>query len=459
MDNLTDIKEIWRKTLEKLAAEPDSGDLDLWTRPVKPLFLDGDTLRLEVPDQIFYDNLKKRFEEKIIRALSEVCGRAIGLNYSIPVNPVEPAPARAAAAPKPAPAAPAALPANFYSFNPHYTFDSFITGTSNRFAFASAEGVARTPGQANPFFIYSAPGLGKTHLLHAIAHGILKANPQAKILYTASENFVNEYIDAMRGRGDGADGFRNKYRKLDCLLLDDIQFLLDKERSQEEFFYTFDSLFHSKKQIVLSSDRPPRELAMDDRIISRFLQGVVADIKIPDFETRVAILRQKRDNHRYDIPDDVVTFIAENVKKNIRELEGCLITVGNYCASMRVRPSVDSVKEIIGDHISLHDQEEKQISIETIKRVVAEKYHVEMKDFNSKRRNENIAFPRQVAMYLACELTDLVLTEIGNEFSREHATVLHAKGKIGEMVKRDPYFNEAVNQMIAKIKAVNNSDN
>lgn len=451
MDNLTDINEIWQETLKRLAHEMGTGDIDLWIRPVKPLFMDGDTLRLEVPDQIYYDTIKKRYEEKILRKLSEIAGKEIKINYSMPVAPLEPLPQ-----PKSAPSA-VALPANYDSFNPHYTFDSFIMGTSNRFAFASAEGVAKTPGQANPFFIYSPPGLGKTHLLHAIAHGILKANPSAKILYTASENFVNEYIDAMRGKSSGGpEAFRNKYRKLDCLLLDDIQFLLDKERSQEEFFYTFDSLFQSKKQIVLTSDRPPRELAMDDRIISRFLQGVVADIKIPDFETRVAILRQKRDQHKYEIPDDVITFIAENVKKNIRELEGCLITVGNFCTNMRLQPSIDTVREIIKDYISPHDHEEKKISIEVIKRVVADKYNVEMRDFNSKKRSDNIAFPRQVAMYLACEMTDLVLTEIGDAFAREHATVLHAKGKISHMLQTDPYFTEALNQIISKIKTVNN---
>jgi chromosomal replication initiator protein len=451
VDNLTDIKEIWQEVLKKLATDVGANDIDLWIRPVKVLFIEGDTLKLEVPDAIYYDTVKKRYEDKIVALLAELTGRTLLLNYTMPAVPAEPPPQS-----KAAPAS-AALPANYYSFNPNYTFDSFIMGTSNRFAFASAESVAKSPGQANPFFIYSPPGLGKTHLLHAIAHGVLKANPAARILYTASENFVNEYIDAMRGKSSGGpEAFRNKYRKLDCLLLDDIQFLLDKERSQEEFFYTFDSLFQSKKQIVLTSDRPPRELAMDDRIISRFLQGVVADIKIPDFETRVAILRQKRDQHKYDIPDDVVTFIAENVKRNIRELEGCLITVGNFCTSMKMPPSIDTVRDIIKDYTNPHDHEEKLIPIELIKRVVAEKYNVEMRDFNSKKRNETISFPRQVAMYLATEMTDLVLTEIGAAFNREHATVIHAKGKIGDMVKKDPYFNEALNQIIAKIKIVNN---
>ena len=449
MDNLTDIKSVWEELLKKLGSEVGSESIDLWIRPIKPLFIEEGTLKLEVPDSIIYNTVKQRYEEKIVSLLLALTGKELKINYSMSLAPSEPPPAA-----KPAPVA-VALPSNYFSFNPNYTFESFIMGTSNRFAVASAEGVAKTPGQTNPFFIYSAPGLGKTHLLHAIAHGIFKNNPGAKILYTASENFVNEYIDAVRGQA--TEQFRSKYRKLDCLLLDDIQFLVDKERSEEEFFYTFNSLFDSKKQVVVTSDRPPRELALGQRLISRFLSGVVADIKIPDFETRVAILRQKRDQHRYDIPDDVITFIAENVKKSIRELEGCLITVGNFCSNMKIQPSIDAVKEIIKDHISDPEHDDKKVTIELIKNVVSDKYNIEMKDFNSKKRNENIAFPRQVAMYLACSLTEMSLNDIGDAFGRDHATVLYAKNKIGQMVQTDPYFNETLNQMIAKIKNVSNS--
>ena len=448
MDNLTDIKEIWQEVIKNLSADIGSEAVDLWVRPIKPIIIDGDTLKLEVPDSIIYNTVKQRYEEKIIALLTQFTGKTLKLDYSMSLAQVEPPPQS-----KATPAS-VALPANYYSFNPHYTFESFIMGTSNRFAFASAEGVAKTPGQTNPFFIYSAPGLGKTHLLHAIAHGIFKNNSSARILYTASENFVNEYIDSVRG--GATEQFRSKYRKLDCLLLDDIQFLVNKERSEEEFFYTFNSLFESKKQIVVTSDRPPRELALGQRLISRFLSGVVADIKIPDFETRVAILRQKREQHNYAIPDDVITFIAENVKKSIRELEGCLITVGNFAAQVGQQPSIDAVREIIKDHISDQDSEDKKVSIELIKGVVSDKYSVDLKDFNSKKRTENIAFPRQVAMYLACNLTELSLTDIGDAFGRDHATVIYAKDKIGHLVQADPYFNETLNQIISKIKTVNN---
>lgn len=448
MDNLTDIKEIWQEVVKSLSAEIGSEAVDLWVRPIKPLVIEGDTLKIEVSDAIIYNTVKERYEEKIIEFLAKLTGRTLKLNYSMSLAQMEPPPQS-----KATPAS-IALPANYYSFNPNYTFESFIMGTSNRFAFASAEGVAKNPGQNNPFFIYSAPGLGKTHLLHAIAHGIFKNNSSARILYTASENFVNEYIDSVRG--GATELFRSKYRNLDCLLLDDIQFLVNKERSEEEFFYTFNSLFESKKQIVVTSDRPPRELAMSQRLISRFLSGVVADIKIPDFETRMAILRQKRDQHKFKIPDDVITFIAENVKKNIRELEGCLITVVNFFASMPVQPSIDAVRDLIKDHISDQDHDDKKITVELIKTVVSDKYSVEAKDLNSKKRNENIAFPRQVAMYLACTLTEMTQTDIGEAFDRDHATVIYAKNKIGQLVQNDPYFNETLNQIISKIKAVNN---
>ena len=378
MDNLTDIKEIWQSAVKSLEAEIGADATALWIKPIKPLFIENGTFKIEVPDSIIYNTVKERYETKIISLLLSLTGQELKINYSMSLAPSEPVPQS-----KATPAV-IALPANYYSFNPNYTFESFIVGASNRFAYASAEGVAKNPGQ-NPFFIYSAPGLGKTHLLHAIAHGIFKANPSARILYTASENFVNEYIDAVRGKADGAEQFRSKYRKLDCLLLDDIQFLVDKERSEEEFFYTFNALFESKKQVVITSDRPPRELAMGQRLVSRFLQGVVADIKLPDFETRVAILRQKRDQHNYEISDEIITFIAENVKKSIRELEGCLITVGNFCSNMKLTPSIDGVKEIIKDHINDPEQDEKKVTIDTIKDVVAEKYSIELKDFSAKK--------------------------------------------------------------------------
>ncbi|MCX5785954.1 MAG: chromosomal replication initiator protein DnaA [Elusimicrobia bacterium] len=451
MDNLTEVKEIWQEVLKKLEAEVGFAEVDLWLRPIKPLLIESGTLKIEVPNSTIYGTVKQRYEEKILKIAGEITGKTIALNYSMSIAPAETKPAPL---PEPPPEKrPASM--NQVSFNPNYTFETFVVGASNRFAYALAESVAKTPGQTNPFFIYSAPGLGKTHLLHAIAHGIFKNNPSAKILYTASENFVNEYIDAIGSKS--TENFRKKYRNLDCLLLDDIQFLVDKEKSEEEFFNTFNTLADSKKQIIVTCDRPPRELAFNQRLVSRFLSAGLADIKNPDFETRVAILRQKRDFHKYDIPDDIITFIAENVRKNIRELEGCLINVGSFFTSMKIPPTIDAVKGIIKDHITDSDQEENKIEIELIKTVVGEKFNVEAKDFNSKKKTEAIAFPRQIAMYLACELTDMSLPDIGEAFSRDHTTVMYARDKIRQRLHTDPYFSETVNAIISRLKVVNNS--
>ncbi|OGS07632.1 MAG: hypothetical protein A2270_06755 [Elusimicrobia bacterium RIFOXYA12_FULL_51_18] len=457
MDNPTDIKEIWQDILKRLEGDIGLEAVDLWLRPIKPLVIEADTLKLEVPDPIIYKTVKERYEENIVKTALAVTGNNFTINYSLSLASSEPKPA-----PKIEPAreghltrAPGMGQTQAFAFNPNYTFETFIEGASNRFAYASAVALAQKPGKSNPFFIYSAPGLGKTHLLHGIANEMLKNNPGARIIYTASENFVNEYIENLQNKTPEA--FRNKYRKLDCILLDDIQFLIGKDKSEEEFFYTFNSLFESKKQIVVTSDRPPKELALNQRLVSRFLSGLAVDIKMPDFETRIAILRQKKEMHKFTIPDDVITFIAENVKKNIRELEGCLITVGNYCSNMRTHPTIDIVKEIIKDHIAPGDQEDSRINIDLIKTVVADKYGMDRKDFKSPRKTEAIAFPRQIAMFLACDLTEMSLPEIGDSFNRDHTTVMFARDKIKQLVHTDPYFNEVINQLISKIKAVSNS--
>ncbi|MBU2574172.1 MAG: chromosomal replication initiator protein DnaA [Elusimicrobia bacterium] len=454
MDNLPDIKELWQNVLKTLEGDVGLGEVEMWLRPIKPLFIEDETLRLEVPDSMIYNTVKERYEEKIINIVRNSTSRNFKINYSMSLTPSEPKPS-----PRIEPAKEATQNRMGYTppfaFNPNYTFETFIEGASNRFAYASAVGVSQNPGKSNPFFIYSAPGLGKTHLLHAIANETFKSNPSARIIYIASETFVNEYIENLQNKTP--ETFRNKYRKLDCLLLDDIQFLVGKDRSVEEFFHTFNSLFESKKQIVVTSDRPPKDLALDPRMVSRFLSGLAVDIKMPDLETRIAILRQKKELHKFVIPDDVITFIAENVKKNIRELEGCLITVGNYYVNMRLQPTIDGAKDIIKDHITPGDQEETRITIEIIKTAVAEKYNMEIKDFKSPRRGDAIAFPRQIAMFLACELTEMSLPEIGSSFNRDHTTVMFGRDKIKQLVHTDPYFNEVINQLITRVKAVSNS--
>ena len=457
MDNSTDIKEIWQEILKNLEGEIGLEAVDLWLRSIKPLVIEDDTLKLEVPDPIIYNTVKERYEANIVAKALAVTGKSFTIHYSLSLASSQPKPA-----PQPEPAredpqnrAPSMGHTPAFALNPNYTFETFIEGASNRFAYASAVDLARNPGKSNPFFIYSAPGLGKTHLLHGIANEMLKSNPGARIIYTASENFVNEYIENLQNKTP--ETFRKKYRNLDCILLDDIQFLIGKDKSEEEFFHTFTSLFESQKQIVLTSDRPPKELALSQRLVGRLLAGLAVDIKMPDLETLIAILRQKNEIHKFSVPDEVITFIAENVKKNIRELEGCLITVGNYCSNMNTQPTIDIVKDVIKDHITPGDQEDTRINVDLIKTVVSEKYGMDKKDFKSPRKTEAIAFPRQIAMFLACDLTEMSLPEIGDSFNRDHTTVMFARDKIKQMVHSDPYFNELINQLISKIKAVSNS--
>ena len=449
MDNSENIAELWKKTLSKLELELGVESVDLWIRPIKPLFIDNDSLKIEVPDSIIYEKVNTRYEGNIIKILEEITGKKINIKYSLSLEKVKPQF-------KQAPVIQQKIqPTNKNSFNPNFIFNSFVMGNSNRWAYSSAEAVAKTPGTLyNPFFIYSQPGLGKTHLLHAIANEMLNRNPHAKIVYTPSENFVNEYIEAIQTKN--IEKFRNKYRKLDCLLLDDIQFLAGKDKSEEEFFYTFNPLFESKKQIVISSDRPPKELSLGQRLVSRFLSGVVADIRYPELETRIAILRQKNESFAFQIPDDVTTFIGENVKKSIRELEGALLTVGNYCANMNIQPSIDIVKRLIKDHKIAGDQDDDDavITVDAIKKVVAEKYNLNLRDFKSQRKLEGIAFPRQVAMYLTCQLTDMSLPSIGLAFNKDHSTVIYARKKIEKELHKDTFFNALLNQLIKRIKTV-----
>jgi len=312
-----DIKTVWLDILKKLAETFSSDAIEMWIKPATPLLIENNIIKLEVSNQIAFETLHSRYESKILEILKDLYKKDFKIEYSISINLNIPA----AKVKNPPPAQIKHDTHSEYSkmLNQSFTFETFVVGPSNRWAYATAESVAKNPGFLNnPFFLYSPSGLGKTHLLHAIGNQILQTNRAAKVLYIAGEGFVNEYVRTPQNN-ISLESFRGKYRMVDCLLLDDIQFLIGKARSSEEFFYTFNSLFESKKQIVISSDRTPSELSLDQRYISRFRSGMVADIKIPDIETRIAILRKKRDIYKFTIPDDVLTYIAESVKSNIRE--------------------------------------------------------------------------------------------------------------------------------------------
>jgi chromosomal replication initiator protein len=335
-----------------------------------------------------------------------------------------------------------------------YTFDTFVVGNSNRFTHAACLAVGESPAKAyNPLFIYGGVGLGKTHLMHAIGHMVQAHSPNATVLYVSTEKFTNELISSIQN--NATEKFRNKYRNIDVLLIDDIQFLAKKESTQEEFFHTFNALHESSKQIVISSDRPPKDIpTLEDRLRSRFEWGLITDIQTPDYETRVAILRKKADLEDYILTDKILSAIAERVRTNIRELEGALVRVVAYSQINNI-PFEDITDEVVG--IALKDvillNQAMKIDIKRIMEVVGEYYNLKVDDFVSKRRTRTISYPRQIAMYLSREMTDLPLIKIGEEFGgRDHTTVMHAIDKIGEEVKENHDLKNVVKSLEKQIK-------
>jgi chromosomal replication initiator protein len=338
-------------------------------------------------------------------------------------------------------------------FNPKYTFDTFVVGNSNRFAHAASLAVAEAPAKAyNPLFIYGDVGLGKTHLMQAIAHFILKNNPDYKVVYVSSETFTNELINSIKD--DSTVDFRDKYRNIDILLVDDIQFLAGKERTQEEFFHTFNTLHESNRQLIISSDRPPKEIpTLEERLRSRFEWGLITDIQKPDLETRIAILRKKADVENLTIPNEVIIYIANKIQSNIRELEGALVKVIAYSSLVDREIDIELAREALKDLVNKKKQEQIEVNIERIKKIITDDYNLRMEDMESKKRTQNIAFPRQIAMYLSRELTDFSLPHIGDEFGgRDHTTVIHAHNKIKEKIENENDFSNKIERLTDKIK-------
>ncbi|HEX9570724.1 MAG TPA: chromosomal replication initiator protein DnaA [Burkholderiales bacterium] len=334
--------------------------------------------------------------------------------------------------------------------NPRYTFDTFVVGSSNQFAQAACQAVAELPSRAyNPLFIYGGVGLGKTHLLHAVGHQSGRLFPGMVVAYLSSEHFTNELISAIRY--DRTDAFRARYRTIDLLLIDDIQFIAGKERTQEEFFHTFNDLYESRKQLVLSSDSPPKNIPeLEERLRSRFEWGLIADIQPPDFETRVAILKKKADLNRVRLADDVAYLIATRVKSNIRELEGSLTRMIAFCAMTGREMSVDLAQEALSD---LWGEEEKILTIELIQREVSKLFGVALSDLKAKDRTKAVALPRQIAMYLARQLTHASLADVGRAFGgKDHTTVLHAVNKIQTLLQEDPKLRTSVDSLVQGIK-------
>lgn len=442
-----DVTPIWSQTQKIVEEKIGLVAKQTWFDPIRPNLQPPHTLVLEMPDGFFRDWFDKHYSGLLRETLADIAP-TLSINLVVANNGAnnQPRPIMASEGKRQPPTLPAGLP----YINPRYSFESFVVGPSNRFAHAAALAIVDAPAKAyNPLSIYGGVGLGKTHLMQAICSAIYKKNPGTKVAYATSESFTNELIDAIRGHSTSA--FRAKYRNVDILLIDDVQFIAGKESTQEEFFNTFNTLYDNHKQIIMSSDRPSKEIPnLQERLVSRFAWGLVTDIQPPDFETRVAILRKKVEVEPFKVPDEVVYFIAERIKTNIRELEGALIRVAAYSALEEKEISLALTQEVLRDMLK---ETQKTITIELIQRVVAEFFNLSVGELKNKRRNKNLVLPRQIAMYLTRELTTHSLPDIGEAFGgKDHTTVLYAYNKIKGVVKQDKKVSQIVHKLTIDIK-------
>jgi chromosomal replication initiator protein len=429
------LESLWSRMLIALATKVPPAALDSWLRPCRLTAVEGDHMKIAAPNTYTRDWLHQHHTESLQAAAREVLGG--NPRISLDIDRDAPSPVAAPSAGEPPVAAP--------GLSARYTFDSFVVGNSNQFAQAACQAVAELPSRAyNPLFIYGGVGLGKTHLLHAVGHQIARLYPHLRLLYLSSERFTNDLINAIRY--DRTAEFRAKYRTIDLLLIDDIQFISGKERTQEEFFHTFNDLYEARKQIVVSSDAAPKEIPdLEERLRSRFEWGLIADIQPPDFETRVAILKKKAEIERVHLPDDVAYLIASRIKANIREIEGSLTRMIAFCSLSGRDMSVELAQEVLAD---LWGEEERVITMDHIQRKVAEFFGIKLSDMRAKNRTKSVAFPRQVAMYLSRQLTHASLSDIGRAFGgKDHTTVIHAVSKLQALLQEDPKLKQTIDSL------------
>jgi chromosomal replication initiator protein len=428
---------LWDQVLGLLERKLTRHTFSLWFRPTTLLSEDAGLLRVRVPSAQFKDWLTKNYQPVLQETLADL-GRS---DVRVVFEPEEGEAPSAA----PSPAAEPPRDEALAPLNPKYTFESFVVGSSNQFAHAAARAVAEIPSKSyNPLFLYGGVGLGKTHLMHAIGHYIQARNQKLRLLYISSDRFINEMINAIRF--DRLPAFRQKYRSIDVLLVDDIQFMAGKDRTQEEFFHIFNALHDGQKQIVISSDCPPRQIpSLEERLQSRFEWGLIADIQPPDIETKVAILRKKAESERVEVPENVALFIASKVRTNIRELEGSLIRLVAYASLTGRDIDLPLTQEVLKD---LLHTEDKPVSLEMIQKLVADHYNVKLAELKTRNNSKAVALPRQVAMYLMKTLTDASLPEIGKAFGKHHTTVIHSVRKIEEQRKKDPDFDRLIHSLM-----------
>ena len=439
---------VWDRVLARIETKVNRHSFYTWFKPTVFIDDDGNAVRIRVPNTLFRDWLTKHYTGVIAEALSEV--DRSGTPVTFVTDPADSSDIAFTADPPP-PAAQDTEPAGARSgLNPRYSFSTFIVGSSNQFAHAACRAVAEAPSRSyNPLYIYGGVGLGKTHLLHAIGQYLLEHDPSLKLTYISSERFMNEMINAVRY--DRILDFRERYRNLDILLVDDVQFLAGKEGTQTEFFHTFNSLYDLQKQIVITSDCPPHEIrSLEERLQSRFEWGLIADIQPPDLETKVAILKKKADAEAIPLPDNVAIYIAGRIKSNIRELEGSLIRLIAY-ASLTGREISLALAQDVLKNVLAHD--DRAVTIEVIQKAVADYYRLKPSDLKSHRSSKSISEPRQIAMYICKSLTTASLADIGRCFGgKHHSTVIHSIRKIEGLRKRDSDFNTLVNNLMQSFK-------
>jgi chromosomal replication initiator protein len=475
-----DSHNVWDSILARVETKINRHSFYTWFKPSSFLSESGDLLRVRVPNPVFRDWLTKHYAGLINEALAELDRPMLTIEFVAETPAAGPLPTTAEAAPAlppeeveeaeasisrggldDAPAAPASAASAGYGplppdaapgvgLNLRYTFDTFVVGPSNQFAEAASRAVAEAPARSyNPLYIYGGVGLGKTHLMHAIGHYVLKNNPHFKLTYISTERFMNEMINAVKT--DRVISFRERYRGVDVLLVDDIQFLAGKEGTQNEFFHTFNALYDAQRQIVLSSDCPPNEIpSLEERLRSRFEWGLIADIQPPDLETKVAILKKKAEAESVPLPDNVAIYIAEKIKSNIRELEGSLIRLIAYASLTNREVSIGLAQEVLKNVIG---QDERAVTVDMIQKSVADYYQLKVADIRARNNSKSVALPRQIAMYLCKSLTHASLPEIGRSFGgKHHSTVIHSIRKIEMLRKKDRDFNNVVNMLIERMR-------
>jgi chromosomal replication initiator protein len=430
----------WDKILQHMERRVNPHSFTTWFRPTRQQGVENGKLLIKVPNRMFRKKLSETYGSLLEAVLTEV-GMAETRVEFLCDEPEAP--------PPPSPLVRQSrldFDAVDHQLNPRYTFDSFVVGNSNQFAHAASLAVAEQPSKSyNPLYLYGGVGMGKTHLMHAIGHTIKKRNPSLRLTYVSAEKFTNEVITSLRF--DRMISFRDRYRNVDVLLVDDIQFIAGKERTVEEFFHTFNALYELRKQIVLSSDCPPKEIsAIEERLRSRFEWGLIADIQPPDLETKIAILQKKAESERVQVPDEVAEFIARSIKSNVRELEGALTRLLAYASLTSAALNLSTAQQVLRNIIAT---QEKKVTIELIQKRVGEQYGLRDADLKVRSNTKAIAFPRQVAMYLVKQLTSASLPEIGRQFGgKHHTTVLHSINKIDALRRTDKDLNRTINRLL-----------